>query len=109
MHMRIDSETKMEDLGYLLKSNGFSISIEFGSGGYAVTVTDNSSSEEYIEISNDLVEAIRVVFQKAFASKKPKSTKYSENTIPAAPRSKLSIGEISKLLASGSEKNLKLY
>lgn len=104
---RVSSETKFEEIGQILRSNGFSLNIEFGLNGYEVIVTDIKSDVEYVEFSQDLLDAIKKALQKAFSNKKDPKLTREEHTIPATPKSKLSIKEISKLLASGEEKKIK--
>lgn len=104
--MQVDSNTKVEELGYLLRMNGFSLGIEFGSGGYAVSITDLKTKVRYVEYSHDLLEAIKCVFSKALGEVDLKN-KRDDITIPATPKSKMSIKELSKLLSSGSKKNVK--
>ena len=107
--MRIDSETKVEEIGAFLRSHGFSLNIEFGSGGYEVSIIDSSTKESFVEYSHDLVEAIKNVFKKASMVKVFKSKSLKEElTVPATPRSKLSISDLSKALSDGREKKFKL-
>ncbi len=104
MCMRINDETKVEDLGYMLRTNGYSLGIEYGSGGYAVSITDLNTKVVYIEYSHDLVAAIKGAFEKAVKNKINKS---DYPTVPYRSKKSISIGELSKLLSSGSEKNVK--
>lgn len=104
--MTLNHNTKVEDLGYLLRTNGYSLSIEYGSGGYSVKITDINSGHYYIEISNDLLDAIQKAFHKAMANKNPQSS--TTKTDPGFLKgNSVSIGELSKLLSSGSESNIK--
>jgi len=104
--MRINNDTKVEELGYLLRTNGYSLGIEYGSGGYAVSITDLNTKVSCIEYSHDLISAIKNAFERAMDNYVDESDFPTIPHIPAK-KSSLSLGEISKLLSSGSEKNVK--
>ena len=104
--MRINDATKVEELGYLLRTNGCSLGIEYGSGGYAVSIKDLKSGTTYLEISNDLLDAVKRAFDSAMANK---TYFRDEKTDPGTPigKNSVSIKELSKLLLSGSDKKIK--
>lgn len=106
--MIIDSETKIDEIGYLLRANGFSLNIEYGAGGYEVCIKDSKSNSTFTEYSHDLLEAIKLALDKASVTKKFKAKLEREDvTIPATPKTKLSISDLSKLLSSGEKDKIK--
>ena len=61
----------------------------------------------YLEYSHDLVAAIKNAFEKAMENKVVEDDYPTMPHIPSK-KSSLSLGELSKLLSSGSEKNVKI-
>ena len=104
--MQINDGTKVEELGYLLRTNGFSLGIEYGSGGYEVTITNLHTGSEFTAYSGDLLEAVKKAFAKAMASK---AYLRDEKTDPGIPLGKnsVSIKELEKLLCDGKSRKVK--
>lgn len=64
---RLNNQSKLEDLGEILRTNSFKLSIVYGSGGYCTQITHKG--RHFIAFSNDIQRSVSQAINKAIDGK----------------------------------------